>query len=142
MPATRSFGGVAASWLVSPINPEVDDHEDGGQAQPRAAAQEWPYPDQRRGPGTEGKRDQRRLADGAGVSAPRSDPRKPPDQRAGPDQGPDGQASHRQGGHDARDPVVTVIGSRTVGASVRSIQPANRTQTAVATVIMLRLCSR
>ena len=35
-----------------------------------------------------------------------------------------------------------VMGSRNRGAAVRSIHPAKRTQTAVATVIMLRLCRR
>ena len=109
--------------------PRARDTERAGSRRATAAA------------GAESQRDERRLAHGAAMPGRRRR-RRGRDQGAGRDHRPDGQPRHRRKRDERHDPVVARQGSRSRGSSVRSIQPANRTQTAVATVIMLRLWRR
>ena len=142
VPATRSFGGVWVSWLVKPINPTSTatktaanrDHDtppSHGRIQTSTAA-----PTQNASAIAVASRT-------VPVMLGRSDtPANLCTSEAGAATAQMANAATPPRGTNAMIRSYRVMGSRGRGASARSIHPANRTQTAVATVIMLRLCSR
>ena len=142
VPASRSFGAVWVNWLVNPIRPTStatktaarryhDTLPRRGRIQTRTAAP------------TQKARAIAVASRTVSVMAGRSDtPANSQTSVRGDTKAQMANPATTAAGTNAMIRSYRVMGSRNRGVAVRSIHPAKRTQTAVATVIMLRLCRR